>query len=63
MKTKKTLALVLAVLLALALFAGCNNGGGTPSQSQAPASQAPASQAPATEAPAEDEGPYHFAKG
>ena len=29
MKTKKTLALVLALLLVLALFAGCNNGGGT----------------------------------
>ena len=74
MKTKKTLALVLALLLVLALFAGCNNGGGTPSQSQAPATQAPATQAPAnqggnqggtqaTEAPVEDEGPYHLAKG
>ena len=66
MKTKKTAALVLALLLVLALFAGCNgsNGGTTPTQ--APATQAPATQAPAgqaTEAPAEeDEGPYHYAR-
>ena len=66
MKTKKTAALVLALLLVLALFAGCNgsNGGTTPTQ--APATQAPATQTPAgqaTEAPAEeDEGPYHYAR-
>ena len=66
MKTKKTVALVLAVLLVLALFAGCNNsssGGGDTPATQAPSSQtqAPAAQ---TQAPAEeDEGPYHFAKG
>lgn len=63
MKTKKTAALVLALLLVLALFAGCNNGGG----GNAPATQAPAAQtqAPAaqTQAPEEDEGPYHLAAG
>ena len=68
---KKTLSLVLALLFVLALFAGCNNGGGTPA-TQAPGSDAtaaPATQAPnsgnqpaATEEPA-DEGPYHFAAG
>ena len=68
---KKTLSLVLALLFVLALFAGCNNGGGTPA-TQAPGSDAtaaPATQAPnsgnqpaATEEPV-DEGPYHFAAG
>ena len=54
---KKTLSLVLALLFVLALFAGCNNGGGTPatqapgSATQAPATQAPATKAPATQAP------------
>ena len=72
---KKTLSLVLALLFVLALFAGCNNGSGTPA-TQAPggATQAPATQAPAaTDAPSEnqgeeppaeeDEGPYHLAAG
>ena len=61
MKTKKTVALVLALLLVFALFAGCNNGGG----SNTPATQAPATQAPATqtEAPVEDEGPIHLPRG
>ena len=68
---KKTLSLVLALLFVLALFAGCNNGGGTPA-TQAPGSDAtaaPATKAPnsgnqpaATEEPV-DEGPYHFAAG
>ena len=62
MKTKKTAALVLALLLVLALFAGCNNSGG----GNTPATQAPSAQTQApsaqTQAPEEDEGPYHFAK-
>ena len=69
MKTKKTVALVLAVLLVLALFAGCNNsssGGGDTPATQAPATKAPATQAPGgseTQAPVEEEeGPYHYAK-
>ena len=48
---KKTLALILALMLVLALFAGCNNGGGTTTPTAAPATQAPASAAPATQAP------------
>ena len=64
--TKKTVALVLALLLVVALFTGCGGSGTTtPSQTNAPAAtQAPASNGgEATEAPApEDEGPYHFAK-
>ena len=69
---KKTIALVLALMLVLALFAGCNNGGGTATPSEAPATQAPATKAPATQAPGssetpapaeEDEGPYHLAAG
>ena len=69
---KKTIALVLALMLVLALFAGCNNGGGTTTPTSAPATQAPATQAPATQAPGssetpapaeEDEGPYHLAAG
>ena len=69
---KKTFALVLALMLVLALFAGCNNGGGTATPSEAPATQAPATKAPATQAPGssetpapaeEDEGPYHLAAG
>ena len=76
---KKKLALILALLLALGLFAGCSGGGTTPSgggeTTAAPATQAPATKAPsggesssgggsaATEAPAEDEGPYHLAAG
>ncbi len=76
---KKYIALVLALLLALSLFAGCNNGS-TPSggdATAAPVTQAPATKAPATQAPAdgnqggeetpapaeEDEGPYHLAAG
>ena len=50
---KKYIALVLALLLALSLFAGCNNGS-TPSggdATAAPATQAPATKAPATQAP------------
>ena len=65
MKTKKTAALVLALLLVLALFAGCSNsssGGDTPA-TQAPSSQTQAPSAQ-TQAPVEeDDGPYHFAKG
>ncbi len=47
----KPIALLLSLLLVLALFSGCNSGGGTPA-TQAPATQAPATQAPATQAPA-----------
>ena len=55
---KKALSLVLALLFVLALFAGCNNGGGTP------ATQAPSGNEPATAEPEPvDEGPYHFAAG
>ena len=72
---KKATALILALMLVLALFAGCNNGGGTTTPTAAPATQAPASAAPATQAPSnqgstetaapaeEDEGPYHLAAG
>ena len=59
---KKTLSLVLALLFVLALFAGCNNGGGTPATQAPDGGGTPATQAPATEAPV-DEGPYHFAVG
>ena len=74
---KKTIALILALMLVLALFAGCNNngGGGTPA-TQAPASQAPATKAPASTPdkgetlpssepapPEEDEGPFHLPAG
>ena len=70
-------AAVLALLIAAALFAGCNGPGETitPTPTAAQSTQAPSTQVPsATEAPAEteapqataepvDEGPYHFAKG
>ena len=66
---KKTLALALALLFVLALFAGCNNGGSTPTTAPDGGSNTPATQAPnggnqpaATEEPV-DEGPYHFAAG
>ena len=53
---KKTIALILALLLALSLLAGCNGGGGgggTTTPTDAPAAtQAPATKAPATKAPA-----------
>ena len=63
---KRTLILVLALLMVLSLFAGCGGNGGTtppaatdaPAATQAPATKAPATQAPAaTEAPAETEAP------
>lgn len=44
---KRILTLVLALLMATALFVGCT----TPPQSEAPASEAPQSEAPASEAP------------
>ena len=69
---KKALCLVLAVLMVLALFAGCG-GSGTTTPTAAPnsgnnataapaATQAPSSGGEATEAPV-DEGPYHYAAG
>ena len=61
MKIRKTVALGLALLLALALFAGCDKGRGaiaTPvpsAQTQAPSAQ--------TQEPVEDEGPIHLPRG
>ena len=67
---KKTIALVLALLLTLALFAGCGGSGTqTPDATKAPEStKTPATQAPQqggeeTSAPIEEEGPYHLAAG
>ena len=60
---KRPIALILAAMLLLALFAGCSGSSGNTTPTAAPATQAPATQAPATEAPAEDEGPYHLAAG
>lgn len=52
---KKTISLVLALVLVLALFAGCTGGnGGT--ATDAPETQAPATQPPATETPDEPGG-------
>ena len=48
---KKVLSLVVAVLLAVAVLAGCAPAAGTPA-TEAPAAEAPASEAPAAEAPA-----------
>ena len=49
---KKLLSISVALVLCLAVFAGCggSNGGSTPAP-EAPASEAPASEAPASEAP------------
>ncbi len=47
---KKTLVMILAVVMSIALFVGC----AAPTASEAPASEAPASEAPASEAPAEE---------
>ncbi|MBR6522442.1 MAG: extracellular solute-binding protein, partial [Oscillospiraceae bacterium] len=69
---KKTLALILAVLMVVALFAGC--GKDTTTTPTTPGTDTPASSAPSTgaegtdtpdtpEAPVEDNGPYNFAKG
>ena len=48
MKTSKALALVLALLMVVTMFAGCQS---TPA-AEAPAAEAPAAEAPAAEAPA-----------
>ena len=65
---KKPIASVLALLLLLALFAGCNGGGTSPTaapggNTAAPASQAPGNSEPVPTEEPEDEGPYHFAIG
>ncbi|MBO7738799.1 MAG: hypothetical protein J6S18_00365, partial [Oscillospiraceae bacterium] len=68
---KRTLSLILAVLMVVALFAGCGKDTTTPTT---PAPDTPASSAPSTgtetpdtpetpEAPVEEDSPYNFAKG
>ena len=57
MKTK--LALILAILMLLAAFAGCRQktepaAETTPAPTEAPAAEAPATEVPATEAPTEE---------
>ncbi len=50
---KKSLITIIAVLMCVALFAGCAAPAAAPA-SEAPASEAPASEAPASEAPASE---------
>lgn len=69
---KRTLSLILAVLMVVALFAGCGKDTTTPTTPDTP--DTPASSAPSTgtetpdapetpEAPVEEDSPYNFAKG
>ena len=65
---RRILALILAVLFALALFAGCgnNSGSSTPAPAATPSDGGTSTQAPSeggSDAPAADNGPYKFAKG
>ena len=50
---KKSLSIILALLLVLSLFAGCGKAA-----VETPAAEAPAAEAPAAEAPAAEEDPY-----
>lgn len=58
---KKKLALVLAVVLVFALFAGCNSKNEPSTNTQAPGTNAPADQTAAQ--PTEEPSPYNFAVG
>ena len=74
MRTRRTLALVFAAALLLALFSGCGGTANTPAATNAPGgdAQTPAATngggntptaAPETAEPAEDGVFYHYAKG
>ena len=61
---KKALSLVLAVLVVLALFAGCGGNTNTPDNNAGSSTPAPTDAPAATETPAPtDDSPYNFAPG